>query len=342
VDHGALGARGEPFEMDVERGKVRELGRALLSDLPAYRGLDGLVVPPTFFTTMFLWEPDETNPWHLLDIAPGRGLHGSQEYEFPGPPPSPGARLVGQTRIDQIYERQGRRGGTLTFAEVVTDFHDAAGGDLVARSRLTVVETERPPDRAPADGSTESSPPPADEPTSDESTSDESTSDEVAAGSPGAAPPPPGRPGGPVGTRCGWDDLVVGAEGLEQVVGPIDRTDIVRYEGASGFFNPVHHDEPYAQRAGFPTPFSVGMFQAGLWAVWATAWLGPEHVRRVRFRFREQVWPGDALVLSGQVAARHDGGGIEGDGERRVELVGTCRRRGGGVAVEAEATFAVP
>jgi acyl dehydratase len=78
--------------------------------------------------------------------------------------------------------------------------------------------------------------------------------------------------------------------------GPISRTDIVRYVGASGDFNPIHHDEEFAQTAGFPTVFSVGMLQAGLLATYATDWLGARNLRRYVMRFKEQVWPGDELT----------------------------------------------
>lgn len=120
------------------------------------------------------------------------------------------------------------------------------------------------------------------------------------------------------------------------VVGPVTRTDFVRYQGASGDMNPIHHDEQFAAAAGFPSPFSVGMFQAGLLATWATDWLGADAVRRFRVRFREQVWPGDVLTCQGQVAGEHHEGG-----EDLVDLVLTCTRQTGGIAIEGWASFAV-
>lgn len=119
--------------------------------------------------------------------------------------------------------------------------------------------------------------------------------------------------------------------------GPVTRTDFVRYQGASGDMNPIHHDEEFARAAGFPTPFSVGMFQAGLLASWATDWLGPENVRNYRVRFKEQVWPGDVLTCSGSIAREYDEGG-----EHKVDLDLTCTRQAGGVALQAWATFVVP
>jgi acyl dehydratase len=121
------------------------------------------------------------------------------------------------------------------------------------------------------------------------------------------------------------------------VFGPVTRTDFVRYQGAAGDMQPVHHDEEYAKAAGFPSVFSVGMFQAGLLASWAVDWLGPENVRSYRARFKEQVWPGDVLTCSGVVAREY-----EDRSERRVELDLVCTRQTGGVAVQAWATFVVP
>jgi acyl dehydratase len=119
--------------------------------------------------------------------------------------------------------------------------------------------------------------------------------------------------------------------------GPVTRTDIVRYQGASGDFQPIHHDEPFAREAGYDAPLSVGMLQAGLLATWATDWLGPENVRRFRVRFKEQVWPGDVLVCSGSVAEHRTEGG-----EDLVDLELVCEREGGGVAIQGWATFVVP
>jgi acyl dehydratase len=120
------------------------------------------------------------------------------------------------------------------------------------------------------------------------------------------------------------------------VIGPLCRTDFVRYQGASGDMNPIHHDEEYAKAAGFPMPFSVGMFQAGVLASWATNWLGPANVRRFKVRFKEQVWPGDVLTCAGTVEREYDDGG-----EHRVDLELACTRQTGGVAIQGWATFVV-
>lgn len=118
------------------------------------------------------------------------------------------------------------------------------------------------------------------------------------------------------------------------VVGPLTRTDLVRYQGASGDFNPIHHDETFARSAGLPAPLSLGMFHAGLLATWATDWLGAESVRRFKVRFAEPVFPGDTLTCDGTVVREYT---VE--GEPRVDVELFCRKQDGAVAVRGWATF---
>jgi acyl dehydratase len=78
--------------------------------------------------------------------------------------------------------------------------------------------------------------------------------------------------------------------------GPLTRTDLVRYAGASGDFNPLHHDHEFATTAGLPDVMAHGMLSAGLLASALTRWYGPGSVRRYAVRFQSPVWPGDTLV----------------------------------------------
>ena len=136
---------------------------------------------------------------------------------------------------------------------------------------------------------------------------------------------------------AGWDDLTEGTKAPRREVGPLTRTDFVRYQGASGDFNPIHHDEAFAQSAGFPTVFSVGMLQAGILGCYCTDWLGAENIRAFAVQFRERVWPGDHLVCEATVARRFEEGG-----ERRVELdLLVTREESGGAAIKGQATFVV-
>ena len=59
--------------------------------------------------------------------------------------------------------------------------------------------------------------------------------------------------------------LKVGDTHEEVVVENISRTHITKYAGASGDFNPLHHDDTVAQNlAGYPSVFAHGMLSMGM------------------------------------------------------------------------------
>jgi hypothetical protein len=130
-----------PFELPIERGKLLEFTKAVHT--PAAAG-DEDVIPPTFLTTMRHWVTPATDGWRHFGFDPARTLHASEEYEFVGPPPRVGDVLTAQSRVEKIWERTNKSGGTLRFGTMLTEFRDPTGA-VVARARLTGVET--PPKR---------------------------------------------------------------------------------------------------------------------------------------------------------------------------------------------------
>ena len=144
VDKSKLGLSDEPSTIPIERGKIREFARACQTANPAYVADPAPVAPPTFLTTVNFWSTGATSPLAQLGIDLRRLLHGGQEYVFHGPPPRAGTELTFQTRVDKIYEKEGKRGGTMTFVETVTEFHDPTGR-LVAEARSTAIETGQAP-----------------------------------------------------------------------------------------------------------------------------------------------------------------------------------------------------
>jgi acyl dehydratase len=81
-------------------------------------------------------------------------------------------------------------------------------------------------------------------------------------------------------------------------IGPVTRTDFVRYAGAGGDFNPLHHDDGYARALGLPSVFGMGMWTAGLLASFVCEHIALPHLKSLDLRFRSPVWPGDGLTLS--------------------------------------------
>ncbi|MEE9273759.1 MAG: MaoC/PaaZ C-terminal domain-containing protein [bacterium] len=133
---------------------------------------------------------------------------------------------------------------------------------------------------------------------------------------------------------AGWADLAEGAE-RELTAGPITRTDMVRYAGASGDFNPNHHDEIYAVQSGFKTPFAHGMIQGGYLGRLLSEWVGPAALRTFRLRFVAQAWPGDTVTCRGKVVRRFEEGG-----ERRVEIEAEAVNQNGDVLIRGSALAA--
>lgn len=98
--------------------------------------------------------------------------------------------------------------------------------------------------------------------------------------------------------------LKVGDKHEAVVIENVNRSHIVKYAGASGDFNPLHHDDGAAKNlAGYPSVFAHGMLSMGLTGRMLTDWLGPVALKKFGVRFTKQVWPGDTLTAKGEVTA---------------------------------------
>ena len=115
---------------------------------------------------------------------------------------------------------------------------------------------------------------------------------------------------------------------LERVTEPITRTQIVRFAGAAGDFNPMHHDEPFALAAGQPSVFAMGQLTAAIVAEAVAGWFGADNVAGYAVRFRDKVWPGDRLVLRAEPASDRWELSARRESDGGVVLTGWARLRG--------------
>ncbi len=151
----------------VEAGHILQFARALGDENPIYsdeayaRGteLGGIIAPPTFLQASQHFDPD-----FPLRPQPGRPWMGSGREPMGGPPPGsesggiglyaehryeyhrnirPGDVLHTASRPGRRWEKEGRRGGKLTFQEHITEFRDEQG-ELVATSTVVGVVTSKP------------------------------------------------------------------------------------------------------------------------------------------------------------------------------------------------------
>jgi acyl dehydratase len=133
-----------------------------------------------------------------------------------------------------------------------------------------------------------------------------------------------------------FDDVSQG-DAAPEVSQDLGRTDLVMYAGASGDFNPMHHDEVAAQAAGLPSVFGHGMFTMGLLGKALTDFVGVGNLRLYKVRFTKQTWPGEQLTTHITVAKKYD----EGD-EHRVDLECEVVNQDGEAKVSGLAVAALP
>jgi acyl dehydratase len=133
-----------------------------------------------------------------------------------------------------------------------------------------------------------------------------------------------------------FDDVNEGDE-APVVSHELTRTDLVMYAGASGDFNPMHHDEVKAKEAGLPSVFGHGMFSMGLLGKAITDYVGVGNLKRFKVRFTKQTWPGEVLTSKIVVTAKR-----KDDGESLVDLDVQLANEAGEVKVAGEASAALP
>ena len=117
----------------------------------------------------------------------------------------------------------------------------------------------------------------------------------------------------------------------------LTRTDLVKYAGASGDFNPMHHDEVKAKEAGLPSVFGHGMFTMGILCKALTDYVGVGNLKSYRVRFTKQTWPGETLVTKVTVTGKR-----KENGEALVDLECQVVNQDGEAKVAGSAVAALP
>ena len=88
------------------------------------------------------------------------------------------------------------------------------------------------------------------------------------------------------------------------------RTDFVRYAGGGGDFNPIHHDQKFAEAAGLPTVFGMGMLTAGILSRVPVEWFGPTALKSYGIRFQSRLWPDDTVTFKCVVSKLYEEAGV--------------------------------
>ena len=135
-------------DFEIEAGKVEEFARAVKDDDPVYRdeevaadrGFDAIPAPLTFERVSMFPRYRTVEKYGIdLGFQEEYTIHGEQAYEYERPLVV-GDALTGTTTLTEVYERNGGRGGTMTFAVLETAYTDE-DDELVLTARSTAIET---------------------------------------------------------------------------------------------------------------------------------------------------------------------------------------------------------
>ena len=153
----------------VESSHILMFARSIADPNPVYydeeaakaAGLPGIPAPPTFVQASAQFDPDYVlrpkvgKPWfgsgkNATSLPPkeggsgggggnGGGLHAEQHYEYHQPLVA-GDVLTATVKEGKTWEKEGRRGGTLSFSESIIEYRNQAG-ELVVTARGVGVRT---------------------------------------------------------------------------------------------------------------------------------------------------------------------------------------------------------
>ena len=126
-----------------------------------------------------------------------------------------------------------------------------------------------------------------------------------------------------------FEEVQIG-EDLTPLVKEINMARMMAYGAATWDFIRLHYDADYARELGFEAPFVDGQMLGGFLTQHVQDWAGPgAFLRKLAFRNRVMVYPGDSLTCRGVVTGcsiEEEGGMVECDlwvenqrGEKVVE-----------------------
>lgn len=81
----------------------------------------------------------------------------------------------------------------------------------------------------------------------------------------------------------------------------ITHTQLVRYAGASGDFNPIHTVVPFAEKAGLGGVIAHGMLIMGFAGQAIGTWFDVQQLKKFSVRFKAITRPGEKIIITGKI-----------------------------------------
>ena len=118
--------------------------------------------------------------------------------------------------------------------------------------------------------------------------------------------------------------------------GPISRTELALYAGASGDHNPIHIDTDYAKSAGLDDVFAPGLLPMAQLGRLVAEWAGIARLRSLSARFTAVTKVRDEVTCTGEVVER-----FEAEGELRLRIELRAQVQNGTQVLTGEAVVSV-
>lgn len=143
IDRAHIGRSWPAWEVDIEKGRLRVLARAIGENRPIYvdegaaraAGYRSILAPLTLPFCLLMDDPNGLGYLADLGIPVGRMLH-AEERVVPHGPICAGDRVRVQRRVRDMYSK---KNGTLDFVVFGFEVRRADTGDLLAESESTLV-----------------------------------------------------------------------------------------------------------------------------------------------------------------------------------------------------------
>ncbi len=137
-----VGREYAPFEVAVEKGRLRFFAKAIGADDPVYTdegaaraaGYADLPAPPTFAFSITMDAGQSFNVLEDMEIPLPKAVHGAQGFTYHKPIIA-GDVISGQQKISKIYEK---KGGALLFIETEIELSNQ-NGERVCDLHSTIV-----------------------------------------------------------------------------------------------------------------------------------------------------------------------------------------------------------
>ncbi len=118
--------------------------------------------------------------------------------------------------------------------------------------------------------------------------------------------------------------------------GPVTRTQLALFAGASGDHNPIHLDDDEARAGGLPGVIIHGMLMMAMLGQMLTRWVSQSQIKSFSNRFVAMAKPGDTIKTSGVITAKR-----QENGQNLVDLDIVAETQNGDIVLKGNATIVI-